>query len=555
MMRIWFRLMRLYHTVKYLKVTQLFYRVFYRYKKVKIKSTRHVPAWRSLNWHSPAYKDQSVFENGMVEFLSISAVVNQDIWNSPNMDLLWLYNLHYFDDLNAVNAKERESLHYHLINLWLSGNPVDKGCGWDAYTISLRLVNWIKWFCNKDSIKNKYLASLHLQAEVLYQKIEYHILANHLFANAKALIFVGSFFDNDEGKKYLQKGLQIIDAEIQEQFLKDGSHFELSPMYHSIMIWDLCDLVNLAKILNITEMSIRVSSWSDRIEKGLVWLEKMIHPDGEIAFFNDCAFGVGPNYSQLCGYAEYLDLSYPKANEQLENNSLPTVKFFESSGYAVADLGGGNRLIADVAKVGPNYQPGHAHADTLSFELSLFAQRIFVNSGISMYGEGVERHNQRSTFSHNTVAINGENSSEVWSGFRVARRAFPKILDMTNCIENGTVSIKASHDGYKRLKNNNVHEREWIISNRRLEIRDKIHNRFDTASSYLYLHPDICVSKYGMNEIILTTENGECVKLCISGGNFEVIDGNWYPYFGQSIKNSLIRAEFNKSEINIRITW
>jgi hypothetical protein len=32
-------------------------------------------------------------------------------------------------------------------------------------------------------------------------------------------------------------------------------------------------------------------------------------------------------------------------------------------------------LILDVAPVGPDYLPGHAHADTLSFELSLFGQR------------------------------------------------------------------------------------------------------------------------------------------------------------------------------------
>ena len=39
----------------------------------------------------------------------------------------------------------------------------------------------------------------------------------------------------------------------------------------------------------------------------------------------------------------------------------------------------------DVALIGPNYQPGHAHADVLSFELSLFGQRLLVNIGTSEY--------------------------------------------------------------------------------------------------------------------------------------------------------------------------
>jgi uncharacterized heparinase superfamily protein len=45
----------------------------------------------------------------------------------------------------------------------------------------------------------------------------------------------------------------------------------------------------------------------------------------------------------------------------------------------------------DVAEVGPDYLPGHAHADSLSFELSLFGQRVVVNSGTSQYGLGAER--------------------------------------------------------------------------------------------------------------------------------------------------------------------
>ena len=39
--------------------------------------------------------------------------------------------------------------------------------------------------------------------------------------------------------------------------------------------------------------------------------------------------------------------------------------------------------IFDVAPLGPDYLPGHGHADTLSFELSLFGHRFITNSGTS----------------------------------------------------------------------------------------------------------------------------------------------------------------------------
>src|SRR5690606_33541669 len=93
-----------------------------------------------------------------------------------------------------------------------------------------------------------------------------------------------------------------------------------------------------------------------------------------------------------------------------------------ASGYARV-LEGELALFVDVAAVGPDHLPGHAHADTLSMELSLFGQRVLVNSGTPLYAAGSERLRIRSTEAHNTLVVAGENSSEVWDSFRVARRA------------------------------------------------------------------------------------------------------------------------------------
>jgi len=94
------------------------------------------------------------------------------------------------------------------------------------------------------------------------------------------------------------------------------------------------------------------------------------------------------------------------------------------SGYIRIQSGDAVALL-DVAPIGPDYLAGHGHADTLSFELSLFGQRCIVNPGVSRYGTGAERLRQRGTAAHSTVAVDGQNSSEVWGGFRVARRARP----------------------------------------------------------------------------------------------------------------------------------
>jgi uncharacterized heparinase superfamily protein len=66
------------------------------------------------------------------------------------------------------------------------------------------------------------------------------------------------------------------------------------------------------------------------------------------------------------------------------------------SGYIRFNSNNATGLL-DVAPIGPNYLPGHAHADTLSFELSLFGQRLLVNSGTSEYGITKVRQYERST--------------------------------------------------------------------------------------------------------------------------------------------------------------
>ena len=133
------------------------------------------------------------------------------------------------------------------------------------------------------------------------------------------------------------------------------------------------------------------------------WLKSMCHPDGGVSFFNDTAFGVAPSLNELLDYAERLSI------KKISKNANKLV-YLQNTGYVRVER---ENLVAmlDVANIGPDYIPGHGHADVLSFELSLFGKRAIVNSGTSIYGTSSVRHNQRSTLSHSTVVIDEQNSS------------------------------------------------------------------------------------------------------------------------------------------------
>ena len=493
-------------------------------------------------------KKKSLLNKDTFNFLGKSESLSKIGWNGNNQTVskLWWYNLHYFDDLNALGASQRKEWHNQLADRWINENTVGKGVGWEPYPTSLRIVNWVKWHLSENTLSDKCIQSLALQARWLDKRIEWHILGNHLFSNAKALVFAGIFFSNKESQIWLKKGLKIIDKELNEQVLADGGNFERSPMYHAIFLEDLLDLINIARVYPNAISEMQVSKWIKTTKSMLKWLETMVHPDGEIAFFNDAAIGIAPNLNELIMYAKRLGINY-------FSFKFDRTTHLSSSGYIRLTSNEAVALL-DVAPIGPDYLPGHAHADTLSFELSLFGQRLLVNSGTSEYGIGSVRQYERSTKAHNTVMINEENSSEVWKGFRVARRAHPFDLNIQEL--KNFISVSCSHDGYKRLTGKPVHRRTWQFYESSLVIKDKIEGPFKNAFAYFHLHPLIYVLKNQIGSWNLKLPNGQQVILEVKTGKAQLEKNYYSPEFGKKIETRCLKVALDKKEgLRIKISW
>lgn len=541
----------LFHTVRYLTAQQLAYQVYYRVRKPRLRELS-TPVLRGVlsSWPGATFLEPATQDGETFSFLGQTSRFDGN-WNNPELPKLWLYNLHYQDDLTAKGAERREAFYASLVNAWIVGNPPLVGNGWEPYCLSLRIVNWVKFFSRlaPGQIRAEWLNSLAQQADVLEQRLEFHILANHLFANAKALVFVGCYLGGDPGDRWLLKGLRLLDQEIPEQFLVDGAHYERSPMYQGILLWDLADLVALGKASGLPELKQRLGDWQERFAKGLKWLKAMSHPDRRISFFNDATFKISPTVEELEHYATSLGLTVSRDDKPPEIQGM----LLQPSGYGLVDWPEGHRLLVDVAPVGPDYQPGHAHADTLSCELSLFGQRVLVNSGISQYGEDAERHRQRSTAAHNTVEVDGQNSSEVWAGFRVARRAKP--LEVLLEHQAGEVELSGSHDGYKRLPGRVIHKRIWRARADSLEMIDELLGDFEEAVAHWHFHPDLAVEPIDESRFRLVSPEGQVVVFEVDGGVGRLESGIWHPGFGVSQKNQKLLVAFTGRKITTRICW
>lgn len=469
-------------------------------------------------------------------------------WNDPEQEKLLLYNLHYFDDLNARDSDDRWEWHRTLISRWIQENPPGVGTGWEPYPVSLRVVNWIKWDLRVGQLDSEAVRSLALQLRWLRRRLEFHLLGNHLLANAKALVFGGVYFEGSEADEWLRTGRHLFDEQLDEQVLSDGGHFELSPMYHLIVLEDVLDVINLFQTYNIPVPK----HWKDVAGRMLDWASVMRHPDGNIPFFNDAAFEVAGTFHQLSDYAGRL-FGY-HAPDHVGSAQLADSGYFRLANHCAV-------VFFDAALLGPDYLPGHGHADTLSLELSLFGQRVLVNSGTSLYGTGKERDRQRSTGAHNTVMVDGENSSEVWGGFRVARRARPRVIEWAP--DRGLVV--AEHDGYRRLVGRPVHRRKVTLSSEALSVTDIVvceqaskGVRRNVAGAW-HFHPSVQVeavhspqaASEGRFEFRVVFYAGGARReawLTVRGASHAALEpSTWHPEFGRSIPNTRLIFSYDGS--------
>ncbi len=537
-------LSRYYHTVRYLRPIQIAGRLRLALPKPR-PDLRPPPLVRRpcARYSPPVAPQPSLVAPDTFRLLNVERRCQHAAdWQPPDAAELWTYHLHYFDDLNARDAAARASWHRELLSRWVRENPPARGPGWDPYPLSRRVVNWIKWTLGGEKLPALCQASLAVQARWLMRRLEHHILGNHLLANAKALVHVGVYFDGPEANRWYDRGITLIERELREQVLSDGGHFELSTMYHAAALADVLDLINI-----LTAFGRAVPGhWPELVARMRSWLAAMTHPDGAIAFFNDAAFDMAPTRGELEEYAQRL---------QLPAAPLPPtpLAMLAASGYLRATLGPAY-LICDCGPVGPDYLPGHAHADTLSFELSIAGRRVFVNSGTSCYGADAERQRQRGTAAHNSVVIDGADSSEVWSGFRVARRARTQLRRASQT--RTSVYIEGSHDGYCRLPGRNEHRRCWELDRHSLRIDDRVTGACSAAEARLFLHPEVSVQPAANGVMNLMLATRRIASVAFEGAASVAVEPTtWHPRFGVAIPNLCLIARLSGPALVTRVCW
>ena len=541
---------RVWQTVRHLNARQVAYQVLTRLRgRARLTLPAVAPSGYFLGGSLP---DKPVsWIAGTFTFLNRSAHLPVVDWNYGEYGKLWTYNLNYFDFLNQSTPGESTPGESTLGESTLGESTLGESTlgestlgestlgestlgestlgestlgestlgestlgpygmsagtglafirafmgqtdrlndGLESYPTSLRITNWVL-FLSRNQIQDDAINQhLYAQAGLLRRRLEYHIAGNHLLENGFALLTAALYFRQDD---WLKRSVRLVRDELSGQLLADGGHAERSPMYHQILLDRLLDLLLALRHDTWHKALTGVNFLDDAATRMLAWLNAVTFRNGEVPMVNDAAPGIAPTTAQLRAKAIRAGLNSclpepvqkPGANKVLSCLS-PLVE----SGYRKFTLPR-YELLADVGAIGPDHQPGHAHADTLSFMLHVDNQPILVDSGTSTYDSGPRRAWERSTAAHNTVDVMDINSSEVWAGFRVGRRARATVLTDTPTI------LTACHDGYQKL--GITHERTWAVEASSVRITDRL-LRSKTAQpqmgvARLYFHPDVPVS-------------------------------------------------------------
>lgn len=351
--------------------------------------------------------------------------------------------------------------------------------------------------------RQKVYCELYSQYVYLQAHQEKHLLANHYFEDLKALI-IGAYLFRDDTS--LRTYLKAFKKQCDEQVLADGVHYELSPMYHKLILEDVMRIGMLAKQPDFPECSWlmpliqKMANACQSLEKGM----------GRTPLFNDGGDNVAKTCMQLCLAAERQF-----GVKAIAEDALP-----DSGYYKLYDE---NRaLIFDAGKIGVDYQPAHGHCDCLSFELSVDGNPLFVNQGTYEY-QGDLRKYFRKTCAHNTVEINGHEQSQCWGGFRVGKR-------MTR---NYGIRDDGFVEGGYRNFYGEEHHRQIVMRNGIMEVMDTTKAKAGVSvNSYLHIAPG-----YKMEEGVIKDRfnNAVCVVKPV-GCKIEKAQGcelNYYtPEFG-----------------------
>jgi uncharacterized heparinase superfamily protein len=177
----------------------------------------------------------------------------------------------------------------------------------------------------------------------------------------------------------------------------------------------------------------------------------------------------------------------------------------------------------------------------------LAGQRVIVDTGVAEYEAGPLRDYVRSTKAHNTVSVDGDEQSEIWGEFRVARRA--KKIGAQVSSSNNMVNFQGSFRGFFKVNAKIEHRRSVDVLTspdlkmfHKVIVTDQVTGKGQhLVESFIHLHPDIEMQHIQNNEFDLMHNKSRMASIRLPEDQGCRVDKSVYcPEFGKKIPNQVL---------------
>jgi hypothetical protein len=478
--------------------------------RIKLFDAEDLSLGRQINWNYE-YKARKKAP------LGFAPVIDYRDYSATG-DAKWVWELSRHHHLVALgrayrltgnNEYAREAA--TQLEAWIQQCPFGTGMNWRSpLEFAIRLINWV-W--TLELIRPSGALSPELSERIA--KVAYYHLwdisrkysrfssaNNHLIGEA-AGVFVGSSYFSEfrDASKWRDHSREILLREIMEQTFEDGGSRELAVGYHIFVL----QFFLLAGLCARNAGSDFPAAYWDRLEKMFEFIGALSEGGDSIPMFGDCDDGYvldlggerGDVRTQLAAAAVLFDRSDFKAwsggfseaafwllgkdgrkrfNQVAEppHDMKIESRAFPDSGYYLLQSGHHGQpdrisVVFDCGDLGYKSIAAHGHADALSFTVRAFGTALLVDPGTYDYFTYPDwRDYFRSTQSHSTVVIDGENQSEMLGLFLWGRKARAKCLGW-EVTDDGAI-VTGEHDGYRCLPDPVTHRRTIRLNTPQREI-------------------------------------------------------------------------------------
>jgi len=494
---------------------------------------------RLLNQHAInnyTFKTQSISVNlAGVEH----QLVTDNLWNISYQDNEELFALHRFGWLLVAISEEQltDSVAQFTVLDWLKNYGICRdGVGWDSYSISERVSNWVVYLNNvkaNDSDLKLIKSSIQLQLSYLITHLEFRGMAtnNHLINNARALylggFFIGNTYFKREGKKILQRCVKYMFS--RSGFLREGSSH-----YQILLARSFLEVYYFAQKDKDGEFTKEILLPVKNIWQAACFFLQ----ESKLPQFGDISPDFTPEFHYgVAEFGAYL-MQNITAESISEGNGWHTILFdtkyyydkrpngllyYEDAGYFCFK----NSNFALYTFVNPeNCVSAWSHGHSDAGHIILYAKGfpILIGTGRVNYTNDIESMYGRSICSHNSIEVDGREPMVVHG-----LNFFPELLPdgyveghselNFSRISEGECEIVIKQYGYNRIDSTISIERRIFVGLTQIVITDNILGKGEhQLRTFFHFDQDVLLEKKSRKKMLVNIAN---INLFLTGNCIE----------------------------------